>query len=112
MNLSEHLGHIPPSSIHTFLRNYPDMTGLVVTDHSNTSYVNKFFNSMYDNVENLNYEYLNSTAEIPKDSIQQHIINVSQILARSLYEEITNQEAPIPKDLNTALVNIKSDNKT
>lgn len=55
---------------------------------------------MYDDAENLKYEYLNSSQEIPADTIQQYIIDVSQTLARTLYEEITQQQPP--KDLTEA----------
>lgn len=78
------------------------MAGIVVTDHNNSSYTNKFYNSMYDDAENLNYNYLNSS-DAPKDSIQQHIADVAMILARSLYEEITKQEAPIPDNLDVTV---------
>lgn len=102
VDINEYKGQIPPASFQTFLKNYTDMAGIVVTDHNNSSYTNKFYNSMYDNAENLNYKYLNST-DVPKDSIQQHIADVSMILARSLYEEITKQEAPIPDNLNVTV---------
>ncbi|KAJ8921173.1 hypothetical protein NQ315_013645 [Exocentrus adspersus] len=80
---------LPPSSLNTFLKHNPGLPGLVISDHEK-SYTNLFYNSIYDNSSNIEYQYYNVTKgqEIPKNSIQQFITNVSEVVAKSVYEEI------------------------
>lgn len=81
---------LPPSSLHSFLKYNSSFSGLVISDHQQ-SYTNFFYNSIYDNASNIGYKYYNSTngqINIPEDSIQQFIVNVSEIVAKSVYEEI------------------------
>uniref|UniRef100_V5GWG1 Nicastrin n=1 Tax=Anoplophora glabripennis TaxID=217634 RepID=V5GWG1_ANOGL len=81
---------LPPSSLHSFLRNNSDFPGLVIADHER-SYTNFFYNSVYDNASNIGYKYYDSESQvnIPEDSIQRFIVNISEIVAKSVYETIT-----------------------
>lgn len=56
--------------------------------------MNHFYNSIYDNASNVRFLYYENVTEddfgvIPPDSLQWHIANVSEMVARSVYEEIT-----------------------
>ncbi|RZB39345.1 Nicastrin and/or Peptidase M28 domain containing protein [Asbolus verrucosus] len=83
---------LPPASLHTFLKNRTDLPSLILADHK-TSYKNHFYNSVYDNATNLNYTYLNITAnETVIEGIQSYVQNVSTMLAKSLYFEITDEK--------------------
>lgn len=84
---------VPPSSLQSFLKANNSIPGIVLTDH-NSTYRNRFYNSIYDNPDNLQYTYYNSseTDQIPSNSIQHFIANVSNMLARSVFQEITHNE--------------------
>ncbi|EFA05049.2 nicastrin [Tribolium castaneum] len=93
LNLDEASDGLPPGSLHTFLKNRTELPSLILTDHRN-GYLNNFYNSIYDNATNLNYVYLNlskSSDSVVGDNIQKHIQNVSTMLAKSLYSEITSK---------------------
>lgn len=95
---------LPPSSLHSFLKNNSDFPGLVISDHER-SYTNTFYNSIYDNSSNIGYEYYNATEgqiKIPEDSIQQFVVNVSGVIARSVYEEV--KEVNFTGDLSDDVV--------
>ncbi|KAK5638132.1 hypothetical protein RI129_012427 [Pyrocoelia pectoralis] len=88
-------GVLPPASIHSFLKERENMSGAVIANYKHT-YVNKFFNSIYDNASNIDYRYYNVSegdyAEIPQDSIQHFTANVSEMLAKSIYREIIGKD--------------------
>lgn len=92
-DFNETVALIPPSSLQSFARAKADIPGIVVTDHG-SAYKNRFYNSMFDDADSINYRYypLNETAKIPKDSVQYHIANVSNVLARTIYQEIKRRE--------------------
>lgn len=93
MHIIEKSKILPPSSLQSFIRFKNNFPGLILTDHGD-AYVNKFYNSLYDNELNIKYQYyeLNETDKIPKNSIQYHIANLSIALARSVYEVITHDK--------------------
>lgn len=80
---------IPPASLQTFLKARPNMSGLVIADHGD-EFANRFYNSIYDNASNIGYQYYNRST-IPVDGVQQFIANVSEMIAASVYEEITDK---------------------
>lgn len=83
---------LPPASLHSFLKNKTKLPSLILADHSG-SYVNPFYNSVYDNATNLKYSYLNlsGTDIVESNSIQAHIQKVSSMVAKSIYHEITGK---------------------
>lgn len=86
---------LPPASLHTFLNKTQSFPGLIISDHE-ASYSNNFYNSIYDSSSNIAFEYYpNITNDdgsiIPQDSIQQFIVNVTENVAKSVYETITNK---------------------
>ncbi|KAJ8985191.1 hypothetical protein NQ317_018220 [Molorchus minor] len=88
-NISQSL---PPASVHSFLRNNSDFPGLIIADHEK-SYTNPFYNSIYDNASNIAFIYYNATennVSIPIGSIQQFVVNVSEMVAKSVYQELRN----------------------
>lgn len=92
VNFRESSGTLPPASLHTFLKNNSGIPGVLLTDHTN-SYVNKYYNSLYDNATNLKYQYLNLTDDNGKfDNIQGYLVNVTNVIAKSLYHELENVE--------------------
>ncbi|XP_025830982.1 nicastrin [Agrilus planipennis] len=95
VNLKFSKGLLPPCSLHSFLKEKPDFRGLVLTDHQ-IGYSNHFYNSIYDTVENIDYYYYNVTPEntsnIPKDSIQAYVANISTMISKALYESVTGNK--------------------
>ncbi|KAB0791007.1 hypothetical protein PPYR_02807 [Photinus pyralis] len=85
-------GSIPPASIHSFLKENAKLRGAVIANYKD-AYVNKFFNSIFDNVSNVDYHYYNTSdySTIPPDSIQSFTANVSEMLARSIYSKIVGR---------------------
>lgn len=83
---------LPPSSLQSFLRSNSSLPAIVITNHG-YSYTNHYYNSMIDDVDNLNYTYypLNATNSIPYDSIQYYIANVSNVLANTIYQELRDR---------------------
>lgn len=81
----------------TFAKHKNNIAGLVLTDHKDT-YVNRFYNSIYDNASNIQFVYYENVTQeehtiIPLDSLQWHIANVSEMVAKSVYEEITGKRS-------------------
>lgn len=70
----------------------PNIPTLLVTDHDAT-FTNKYYNSIYDDIDNLKYKYLNITedqvdANTFNGTIQQWIANIAQATALTIYQEI------------------------
>lgn len=89
---SSTLNRIPPSSMQSFLQENPDIPSLLIADHD-SKFTNMYYNSIYDDVNNLNYEYINVTEdqvndETFKETIQQWIANIANATATTLYQEI------------------------
>ena len=105
---------LPPASLQTFLRSYDNMPGLVFTDHER-EYTNVFYNSLFDDINNIAYTYYNTSEEddINKDTIQYYVANISKALAKALYEEITNRsvDAEIDNGVLLVIIAIKSCSK-
>lgn len=90
--------NLPPSSAQSFLRKNTSFPAVILTSWP----FNKYYHSIYDNYENIGFEYKNTSKDFTalikldnfenfaNDSIQMKIRNVSSILAFSLYEMITN----------------------
>lgn len=91
--IDEFTNVFPPSSIQSFIRVNNSIPAIVITDHG-LSYTNQYYNSLFDNVANVNYTYypINQTNNIPLDSIQYHIANISNVLARTIHHELNNKE--------------------
>ncbi|KAL1502773.1 hypothetical protein ABEB36_007871 [Hypothenemus hampei] len=92
---------LPPSSLHTFIRANNTVQGMVLADHQ-YEYRNPFYNSIYDNVSNIDYQYQNGSDKIGSDSIQGYVGNIALMLARSLCEQIAGNfcnQSTVP-DLN------------
>lgn len=115
LNLRESLGIVPPSSLQTFLKHKSNISGLVLADHKE-AYVNRFYNSIYDNASNIQFVYYENVTEedystIPLDSLQWHIANVSEMVAKSVYEEITGKEDSNSVKGNVAFVSRHFENQ-
>lgn len=50
-----------------------------------------YYHSIFDDTASVNYVYANKS-EVPNDSIQAYLANVSTALAHSLYEHVMNKE--------------------
>ncbi|KAK9874234.1 hypothetical protein WA026_002586 [Henosepilachna vigintioctopunctata] len=86
ISLQKSEGTLPPSSVQTFLKKYENLSTIILTNHLR-AFSNKFYNSIFDNSTNINYEYLN----IGPSSIQQHLSDVANTISKSIFEEITGQ---------------------
>lgn len=98
---------VPPSSLHTFLKNDPNFAGLVVTDHEK-SYTNYFYNSLYDNSSNIQYVYMNVSTDdediFPKDSIQSFTAEIAEDIGKTLYHLVTNKTYTGVKNVSKIMV--------
>uniref|UniRef100_A0A4W6BMM0 Nicastrin n=1 Tax=Lates calcarifer TaxID=8187 RepID=A0A4W6BMM0_LATCA len=84
---------LPPSSFQRFLRARP-IPGVVLEDHQ-SAYTNKFYESMYDNAENLNVSYPpNLTPEEQLEYITD-TARVATMVARALYRQAGGEESQL-----------------
>ena len=103
--------NLPPTSSQSFLRNNITFPAVIINSDSE----NKFYHSIYDDEENIDFEYKNTSADFTKldniynlqstystDSIQMKIRNISSTIAFTIYELITNKE--YNKDQGASLV--------
>lgn len=89
--------NLPPTSAQSFLRE--NLTFPAVVLNSNPQ--NRFYHSIFDDQDNVNFKYYNTTQDFtvatalndnvnfPANSIQLAIRNVSTVLAATLYQMIT-----------------------
>uniref|UniRef100_A0A4W6BTV6 Nicastrin n=1 Tax=Lates calcarifer TaxID=8187 RepID=A0A4W6BTV6_LATCA len=88
---------LPPSSFQRFLRARP-IPGVVLEDHQ-SAYTNKFYESMYDNAENLNVSYPpNLTPEEQLEYITdtaRAVTEVATMVARALYRQAGGEESQL-----------------
>ncbi|XP_048019612.1 LOW QUALITY PROTEIN: nicastrin [Megalobrama amblycephala] len=80
---------LPPSSFQRFLR-ARQIQGLVLADHR-TSFVNRYYESMYDDAENLNVSYPPNLSPEEKlvyeTEAAKSLAEVATLVARSLYKQ-------------------------
>ncbi|XP_016090091.1 nicastrin-like [Sinocyclocheilus grahami] len=98
--LNVSLGHplftqpLPPSSLQRFLRARP-IPGLVLADHQ-TLFNNRYYESMYDDAENLNVTYppdLNPDEQLVYETdAAKSLAEVATLVARSLYLQAGGEE--------------------
>ncbi|XP_065171601.1 nicastrin-like isoform X1 [Atheta coriaria] len=96
LNIEIHTDTIPPTSIQSFIREKNAPKSLVLTDYA-TNFTNAYYNSIYDNSNNIKFVYQNITNgddvdTLPKDSIQVFIGGVVDGIAKTLYEAVTKRE--------------------
>lgn len=107
INASKVPSSVPPSSLHTFLKNNTDFPGLVITDHQR-NYKNHYYNSVYDNASNIQYMFKNVSSDsddgFSKQSIQYFIANVAETLGKTVYQLVTNKLYSGPKKASKVLV--------
>ncbi|CAH0395070.1 unnamed protein product [Bemisia tabaci] len=84
---------LPPASFQTFLKEDPNIPGFILTNDYK-KFNNRYYESIYDDAQNLGYEYSNGTKGILPGSVQFLLANLSTSLARALYETIFKQAAP------------------
>lgn len=85
---------MPPASLQTFLLKYPNISGLVLADHKE-AYFNNFYNSMYDNASNVDFIYIENAyndSMIPEGSLQKHVARIADMVAKSVYKEVTDRD--------------------
>lgn len=107
LNASKVSSSVPPSSLHTFLKNNNNFPGLVITDHKK-SYSNHYYNSLYDNASNIQYIYRNASNDddevFSKQSIQYFVANVVETVGKSVYELLTEKLYSGPKKASKVIV--------
>ncbi|XP_072378978.1 nicastrin [Diabrotica undecimpunctata] len=99
---------LPPASLHTFKKAIPNFPGLIISDHK-TSYANRFYNSIFDDADNIGFKYYNVSKDeedqIPKSSIQHYLANVTEVIGKSIYKEITGSDYNGNNIVDVVLVN-------
>lgn len=105
--------NLPPTSAQSFLRENISFPAIIL--YSETRH-NHFYHSIYDDQQNIKYEYKNTTNDFtnlidlnefsvfPIDSIQIAIRNISSILSYSLYELLTGQSLNVKIGANVYLI--------
>lgn len=81
----------PPSSYQSFLAHRNNTPGCIFTSY-HSKFQNRFYHSLYDDAFNLKYKYANNT-KIDRDSMQGFVAEFSNVLAYSLFEQITGKPA-------------------
>ncbi|KAK7159950.1 hypothetical protein R3I94_006092 [Phoxinus phoxinus] len=85
---------LPPSSLQRFLRVRP-IPGLVLADHQ-TSFINRYYESVYDDAENLNVSYppnLSPDEQLVFETEEaKSLAEVATLVARSLYKQAGGEE--------------------
>ncbi|VVC32764.1 Hypothetical protein CINCED_3A001406 [Cinara cedri] len=89
---SSNVKSIPPASIHSFLKHDPHFPGVVLTGF-NEQFKNKFYHSILDNIDNIQYSKMSQT-----------IANISTSLSYSLYTFLTNSSYNGLKQANATYV--------
>ena len=72
---------LPPSSLQTFLKNEPSITGIVLTNHRN-EYSNKFYNSLNDYFLGINES---------ESKLSERLTDISTVISKTIYKLLTNQ---------------------
>ncbi|XP_027006391.2 nicastrin [Tachysurus fulvidraco] len=97
---------LPPSSFQRFLRVRP-IPGVVLADHQ-SSFINRYYESLYDTAEYLNVSYPPNLS--PEEQLEyeteaaKSLAEVATLVARSLYKQAGGE--------NSMLMNITTDTKT
>ncbi|XP_023713100.1 nicastrin isoform X3 [Cryptotermes secundus] len=73
----------PPASLQNFLAASSDIPGVLLADHG-SQYVNRYYHSIMDDGQELNYKYQNGS-ELSTNSVQKLIANLSYTLAQTIY---------------------------
>ncbi|XP_056125579.1 LOW QUALITY PROTEIN: nicastrin [Rhinichthys klamathensis goyatoka] len=85
---------LPPSSLQRFLRVRP-IPGLVLADHQ-SSFINRYYESVYDDAENLNISYppnLSPDEQLVFETEEaKSLAEVATLVARSLYKQAGGEE--------------------
>ncbi|XP_071515455.1 nicastrin [Panulirus ornatus] len=76
---------LPPASFQSFLKRV-NLSGVVITDHKE-DYKNPFYESIFDDHQNVNYMVGNTSKEM--DDYHKHISSVAGVLATALYTLVT-----------------------
>ncbi|XP_026281951.1 nicastrin isoform X2 [Frankliniella occidentalis] len=94
--------NLPPASLQTFLAEKPDIPGIILTEHP-MQYTNRYYHSVFDDINNLNFKYANGS-QVPDDSIQSFLTNLTNTLANSLFEHVSGKPYPGAALADPALV--------
>lgn len=81
---------LPPASLQSFLKRV-NISGVVITDHKE-AFMNKFYESIFDNYRNVNYSTSSENASQTDDKYHLHISRVASVVATSLYSLLTKSE--------------------
>lgn len=105
--------NLPPTSAQSFYRENITFPAVIL----NSKPANKFYHSIYDDIENIQFKYYNTTDDFtvlqsidhldsiyPSDSVQMGIRNVSSALAFAVYEMVTGKGFTGDKGGNVVLV--------
>lgn len=104
---------LPPASAQSFLRDNSTLPAVIFYSDFNK---NKFYHSVYDDTNNINFTYQNTSGDFttltklssndnfPLDSVQVKIRNLSSALAYALYEIITGNLVSTDLGANPILV--------
>ncbi|XP_043262601.1 nicastrin isoform X1 [Colletes gigas] len=87
LNASVLEGSVPPASIQSFLKQNPDLTAVVISNHG-YQFENKFYNSILDDAEGLHFNRSD-----PSD-LAAPLANIAINVAKFLYENVTGKLPP------------------
>lgn len=83
---------LPPSSFQMFLREQPNLAGLVLTNHKGI-YANRYYHSIMDNYLNIKANVSESTSNTEENTneLVQHLVSMSTLVSKSVYQMITTK---------------------
>ncbi|ODM90820.1 Nicastrin [Orchesella cincta] len=76
---------LPPSSLQSFLKDRPDLTGIVLTNHKK-EYKNKFYNGIFDDKDKISYYY----GDRGVYSLQQNVASLAATVSNTVIELLTS----------------------
>lgn len=71
---------LPPSSLHTFLKDDRSLTGVVIANHQK-EYTNKYYNSIFDDINNVNQS----------SKYSQNLADISDLVSKTVYQLLADQ---------------------
>jgi nicastrin len=85
---------LPPSSLQTFLAKQSNLTGIVITNHDDKGYVNKFYNSILDDDQNIGYKMSDDTPGATVQGIASLVAAITRTVEQLVFPNGVPNKAP------------------
>lgn len=81
---------LPPASLQSFLKKV-NISGVVITDHKE-AFMNKFYESIFDNYRNVNYSTSSENASQTEDKYHLQVGRVASVVATAVHSLLTSSK--------------------